>query len=265
MVKINVLEHHRAFMARLGIHSYRLTEQSYEFFQSFGSYFIITIMMYLILTSIYMLTQNLEFDSFLDTIIVSLAGIQSLGLFCSVGLNLKKVKLLQINLQKFVDEFENGADEYNIYLNVEQKCAKYSKIPKIYIFAQNSIYILSIANVVYNVYIGNYDTSTWFIPFQCREQPFDIQSVSAWFFLLFIEFSIALTYALGVSVPIFYFIFCCLYIFAMCDHFALIMNFIQIDVQANINEKNQRKYQIRYAKCKKNFAKLVDVHNKIFE
>lgn len=105
MAKFNVLERNQAFMARLGIYSYRLTEPTIEFFNSIGTYYIFISLSVPILLFMLVLyhTEYTELDIILDAVFVIIALSQCLGAFISIGVNMKKVKVLHLKLQSIVD------------------------------------------------------------------------------------------------------------------------------------------------------------------
>lgn len=106
MAKFKVHKYNQALMARLGIHSYNLTDPSNEFFKSFATFYhLFTAAMFFIISSgvfVYLHWPNLE--TVLEPLLVVMCGIQYVGMFLSVGLNMRKVKLLHLTLQHIVDE-----------------------------------------------------------------------------------------------------------------------------------------------------------------
>ena len=106
MAKFKVHKYNQAFMARLGIHSYNLNDPANEFFKSIATFYnLITATVFFVTSSaafVYLNWPNLEIV--LEPFLIVLAGVQYGGMFLSVGLNMKKVKLLHITLQKIVDE-----------------------------------------------------------------------------------------------------------------------------------------------------------------
>lgn len=104
--KFKVLGYNQAFMSRLGIHSQNLIEPSNEFFKSPVSYVILfVILVFVIISSaMYMFKNFTDFELAIQAFVVVIAGIQTGGMFISIGLKMKTVKMFHIKLQEFVDK-----------------------------------------------------------------------------------------------------------------------------------------------------------------
>lgn len=104
--KFKVLLYNKTLMSYIGINSERLTEPSNEFFRSVGTYYVLFCALFLDVISIglYILENVSQFSQIFQTFIVFIGGIQHGGMILSIGLNLKKVKLLHLTLQGIVDE-----------------------------------------------------------------------------------------------------------------------------------------------------------------
>ena len=104
-----VLARNQALMIRLGLSSDRLTESSNEFFQSFVPYFNFTFLsINLIFCAMVIIQSFPNLDLVLEPLIVFIGGMQGGGMFLSVGLNIKNVKALYLDVQKIVhDERKN--------------------------------------------------------------------------------------------------------------------------------------------------------------
>ena len=93
-------------MAQLGINYYNSTDPSDEFFKSFATYFnLIMAFIFCVMSSgafIYLNWPDLEVV--LEPFFIAMGGLQCGGMLLSVGLNMRKVKLLHFNLQQIVDE-----------------------------------------------------------------------------------------------------------------------------------------------------------------
>lgn len=91
-------------MTWFGIRSYRLTEETNEFFNSISSYLILLCTMCYVLSSIAFTYLNWpQFELISGSCIVALSGSQTGGMFLSFGLKMKKVKLVHVQLQQIVD------------------------------------------------------------------------------------------------------------------------------------------------------------------
>lgn len=106
MKNFKVLQYNQIIMTHVGIHSHRLTEPTNEFFKSFGTYHVLFCAIFLdvISTGAYIYRNLSQFSKIFETYIVFIVAIQYAGMIISIGLNMKKVKLLQLELQEIVDQ-----------------------------------------------------------------------------------------------------------------------------------------------------------------
>lgn len=102
------LAYNQALMTRLGLSSHRLTEPTNEFFKSFMPYFNLSFLsINLILCGVLMVWNWPVLDLILEPLLIIIAGMQSGGMFLSVGLKMKQVKVLNLAVQKIVDDEGN--------------------------------------------------------------------------------------------------------------------------------------------------------------
>lgn len=218
MARFNVLDYNQHFMAKIGIHSYRLTDPSNEFFKTPSAYLILLILsVFSISSSAAFVYKNTDhFEAALQAIFVIIAGVQCTGMYLSIGLKMEKVKKLQIELQKLVDDgniihhgflrgiFHNfihihSVREYEIskiYWDSEKKCRKFTKL-----LTCNYLILLVIvfmALFVYSIYFiakGNFDPAALPLPYY-MVVPFNTQTFSGWYllWLVFILVSIFVFY-----------------------------------------------------------------------
>lgn len=105
MSKFKVLQCNQSLMAKLGIHSYRLNVPTNEFLKSPAFLILFILSVFSIASSAAFVYKNYcQFEAALQSIFVIIAGIQCGGMYLSVGLKMKEVKILQIELQNIVDE-----------------------------------------------------------------------------------------------------------------------------------------------------------------
>lgn len=110
MKTFKVLKHNQTLMSWLGIHSYHLTETTNEFFKSFGTYYILlSIVSIFIVSSGYTALFSSEFQIVIQATLLVVAGSQSGGMFLSIGLQMKKIKILQLKLQGIIDGGKKSA------------------------------------------------------------------------------------------------------------------------------------------------------------
>lgn len=104
-VTLKVLKNNQTLMAWLGINSHRLTEATNEFFKSIGTYYILlTVFFIFIISSAYTQAVSSQFTTVIQAWLLIVAGLQSGGMFISIGLQMKNIKILHLKLQEIVDE-----------------------------------------------------------------------------------------------------------------------------------------------------------------
>lgn len=106
MAKFHVLKYNQWIMNKFGIYSYRLTEPSNEFFKSIRSYYILFTIFVInfIPCAVYVYLHWPNFEVIFETMLCACGNIQTLGMFFNIGLQMKKIKVLHLKLQKMVDE-----------------------------------------------------------------------------------------------------------------------------------------------------------------
>lgn len=153
---------------------------------------------------------------------------------------------------------------HDLYWQNEKKCRKYSKIIGSYVFFHIWIFIAILIFMLYCIIFGNFDSSSRELPFYMI-LPFDETQIMGWLCTWFSQTVVAFTYALCMTVTTAHFVSCCFYIVTMCNQFELIMSGINVDVERNQHEKNQRKFEINRLKIVKQFSNAIEFHNKIIE
>lgn len=106
MSKFRVLQSNQAYMAKIGIYSYRLTEPTNEFFSSIATYFMLFFMFTFneCASAMWILRHSDQLIPILDTCKVIIISSQAVGMFISIGLKMTKVKKLHLQLQRIVDD-----------------------------------------------------------------------------------------------------------------------------------------------------------------
>lgn len=162
----------------------------------------------------------------------------------------------------YLDEDESEVHE--IYWRTEQKCREFTKILSYCTFLNAILPVCSLIHSIYDIINGNYDTSAWILPFRISV-PFNTDCIWGWYLLFFITINLAFAYALAMSSLTSYFISCCFYISAVCQHFDLIIASVEEDVALNQDEKNLFKYMKREKKIKENLCKAINIHTEMYE
>lgn len=122
-------------------------------------------------------------------------------------------------------------------------------------------HILALINSFNCINNGNFDSSTWPLAFSSAN-PLQIHNTFEWFCMWFIQYNISLAYAIATSLTSSYFVCCCLYIIAICDHFNLLVHSIQPNIASNRpNSTGTRTHLETEAK----FKRVIEVHAEIIE
>lgn len=257
MSKFKVLHHNQKIMARLGINSHSLRSLTNEFFHSFSAFCITSItIIFTIISCIVFIYENItNYESVIDAAMCSFAGLQGCGMFISIGLNMKNVKALHLKLQEIIDNISDNDDNgiANMYWENEQKCQKFTKWFFYYVFAHQSIVMASLCYSFYCIFVGNRDTSTFVLAFNIVV-PFDTRHLFGWYVQWLIQLSMSISYVLSVVSVTSYFVCCCLYVQAICDHFNLLINSI---------DQNGEPYDERIQKTE--MIEAIEIHVKVFE
>lgn len=132
-----------------------------------------------------------------------------------------------------------------IYMKTEEKSQYWTKF--ISLGFQINVVILFLALLIYSFYciwMGNLNTSTWHLPYNLYV-PFDTSIIYLWYFFWLIQFYVAMSYSMTITCSTTYFLSCCFYLVALCEHFhSLIKSFDSIFKWNQINSKrNEPKKQ----------------------
>lgn len=108
------------------------------------------------------------------------------------------------------------------------------------------------ASSAYEMCIGNFDASTW-PPMYELSLPFDVASIERWLTTWFILYTAFLSFISCTTSIVTYFMSCCLYIGASCDHFehvvhsnqTVVTENQQADIAPSIFRKNNGKIKIQ--------------------
>lgn len=169
-----------------------------------------------------------------------------------------------VNKMKIVNFIIAEDDVYAIYSNNEKMCTKYTIRLFCYILWHLQVFLAAGFFPIYCMYVGNFDTSTWPLPFNMAV-PFDTSSIIGWYLLWFIQTNTAFSYCLGTIAPTAYFMNCCLYIITLCDHFNCIINSINEHVEGYHQIKNKLKTKKINLQIKEKLGRAVKHHEEILE
>lgn len=153
------------------------------------------------------------------------------------------------------------------YWTVEQRCRRFTKTMGAFIILEHISFVIALLFSIYSVYTGNFDTSKYYLPLRIAA-PFNTGTVARWYAFLFMQLCLLLSYALSVIPVISYFVCCCFYLDAMCDHFNHLISMIDGEFEAKPNDPNDRATAV-YCKgslyARKLLKNAIDHHNKIYE
>lgn len=169
-------------------------------------------------------------------------------------------------LKPFIISFHlvQEPEEANIYWIAEKTCRQCAKIIASYIPVHLTLFITAVFCSIYNIRSGNLVTSTWFLPFPVL-MPFDSSSILAWYAVWFLQINIGTAYVLSITSTTLYFVCCCFYIRAICEHFAWCIQAANEDIELNRNEKDPAEQGRRRQMIQNNLGKSVEIHVQLIE
>lgn len=105
MVNFKVLKYNQIFMAKLGLYSYRLMEDTSEFFTSISPYYILlgAISGFISSTAYIINYWETDIKGALAAFKIIISAIQYFGVFSNLGLHANKIKALHNKFQTVVD------------------------------------------------------------------------------------------------------------------------------------------------------------------
>lgn len=141
-----------------------------------------------------------------------------------------------------------------MYWETERKCSLYTKSMLYYIYFHQMPCVAALTYAIYCIYTNDIDTSAWNLPFSVFV-PFDTQTVLGWLFCWFFELIAGFVYILSMIIPTTYFFGFCLYIVAICNHFDLLVDKFNEDIEQILMRHDVRK----------NVLQLIDIHVNVLE
>lgn len=153
---------------------------------------------------------------------------------------------------------------YDLYWNNEQKSRKYTIRIYLYIVYHLQVFLSPCLYSFYCIFVGKIDPSAWPLPFN-MSVPFDITIMWGWYLMWFIQINAAFSYCLATVLTTSYFMICCFYINAMCDHFDFLIRSIEFDVRQNLKETNFLKSQQISQKITDKLINAVKHHSNVLE
>lgn len=146
----------------------------------------------------YMFLHFSDLSTSTNAAIVAMAGVAGLGCYSSFILSTKKLKLVYNYFQEIHDAATYGFDEYK---RAEQKTRTLT-IWLLALLLGLSIFSaigMSFIMLSIEVYHGNYNTTTWFLPYYYHNVfPFDETTISGYFVELGLQFYGGYAYVLSI-------------------------------------------------------------------
>lgn len=304
MEKFKVLQNNRRFMSSiLRIDVEQKTnpwmKSADNFFTSIPVLLILFILFSIVVSSaVRMQNNSYDFTARLTAALLFIAMFQAIIVLLNMGLNIQKIAALFATLQTIVDSegiwalgfglfaknhcrtvffdllmknkfiffHSDGNNQFHgIYWRAEQKYRKYSKrIAVILLVYDQSTYLLTFLYSICWILTGNNDASTWPILFELSV-PFDTKTIGGWYLLLMITACLDLSFLICVISATTQFIGCCIYMLAICEHFNLIMQTVQANIEENLDEENPQKFKETSRKANAGIWEAVQIHAMIYE
>lgn len=159
---------------------------------------------------------------------------------------------------------EEGKETFNIYWNAEQKCRKYTKKITSYFFINEAIFMGSPIFSIVSILMGNKDASTWALPMDLSV-PFNTSTISGWYTTWFFQFNISLCYVSCIITITTYFVCCCIYINAICEHYQFLYDSVLVSLKRYQEEQIPAlKHKMRH-EITQQMGSVVSTHAIIFE
>lgn len=147
---------------------------------------------------------------------------------------------------------------------VEQKNRKFLKRIAYFYLLNQTVFVIILIFSFYYLFTGN---DVWLLPF-----PFDIiipfinsRTILGWYLLWCIQFCMSSFYAWTMISITSYFISCCLYITAVCDHFNMVIDSIKFEIKGNQHDNDGSNDQKIKRNVKQTLSQAIEIHVKIFE
>ncbi|XP_055295179.1 uncharacterized protein LOC129564952 [Sitodiplosis mosellana] len=205
------------------------------------------------------------YDVISEPCLIAVGCMQVLGMYIGVGLKMKRVKQLHLCLQELIDKIPDDDEQtYYLYWNTEQKCRDFSAKFVKFIVVNQLMFVAALFFSIYCMIVGNFDTSTWILPFECWV-PFSTETPYGYYLKWFIQFSMGIAYSSSQVTITAYFVCCCHYIVSICDHYKFVMKLIGLETEKNQEEKSPLIHQKRNYEIRRKLAEAINIHMKSYE
>lgn len=179
-------------------------------------------------------------------------------------IQLNSFQNMSSNEKYFYYSSDNGPEIYEMYWESEKRCQKLTRLIACYVHGEQTMYAISFATSVYSLLVGNYDTSTWLSTYSLV-LPFSADSVVGWYARYFIQCNMGFTYAASMVPVTCFFVSCCVYIGAICEHYNRKITSTNETADEIQMTNNALKYESLSGKLAEEISRSVQLHNKLVE
>lgn len=262
MAEFEVHKYNQAYMSLLGIHSYKPSEPTLDLFKKVFPYYAFLVTTFAIESSFMFIINSHETKDAIESFKIVAGGFQSATCFFVVGFQLEKIKILHLKLQGIADDCKDE-ETNNIYWKSEQKCRKYTLRIGLYVIMHTLEFGFLLAYALVCIAFGVYTPSSWPLFFKLY-LPFDeYENILNWFIAWFLEFNLSFAYSIVMTSVTSYFVSCSIFMSGMCDHFNLLMQFIERNTTQELfgnHSENMSKLQVIQL-----LTKAIQLHVKTIE
>lgn len=259
-----VMKYNQIVMSLSGIYPKSFSAPSLNLLRFISPYFVtINLVICDILSAKYAI-QETRLSLILQACILLIGGSISLSAYHNMRWKMNSAAQVNAKLQEIADQASAEKSLAPIYLTVEQRCRRFTmQMSSFAVFELASI-VMALFISFYHIHVGNLDTSTYYLPLHYAT-PFTIDSVFKWDLFWAIQLLGCVAYLAGTVVVITYFVCCCFYVEALCDHFDLLIETIDDELHPKRRDSNQVDIRSGSSNVRKIFSDAIDHHNKIYE
>lgn len=128
---------------------------------------------------------------------------------------------------------------------------------------QQTGFVFPLFYSIYCICLGNFDTSTYYLPLRTAT-PFNNDSLLGWYQIYLIQFCAGITYMFSMVATL-YFVGCCFYLEALCDHFDYLIESIDNEFHQDEGASNVDFVWKNSLNARKHLSNVIDHHNMIYE
>lgn len=150
-----------------------------------------------------------------------------------------------------------------MYRNAEKKSKQFIEKMAVFVLLQQTSFINALLFSIYCICIGNFDTSTYYLPLRLA-LPFSIDSMLRWYLFLMLQVSIGFAYVFCAIPVISFFVCCCFYLDAICDHFDYLIALVDAEFGKG-GMKSEDQVTKSSLNARNFLINSIDHHNKIYE